>query len=225
MAKKHPENKYDLVLYDLDGTLQDSVPLIVESFHKAYERVFGRCDRTDADLMTYIGRPLMQTFEMHDSDTARKLFDAYIDYNETEMRKGVIRLFPGVMDELACLNRAGVMQSVVTSKRREAAKITIDLLDIGQFFDTAIYREDCELAKPHGEPLVAAASRLGISDMSRVLYVGDAVADILSAHDCGADMAAVSWTRMPRADLDRQSPEYFISDMKELSCIIGAGEL
>ena len=55
MAKKHPENKYDLVLYDLDGTLQDSVPLIVESFHKAYERVFGRCDRTDADLMTYIG--------------------------------------------------------------------------------------------------------------------------------------------------------------------------
>ena len=167
--------------------------MIVESFHKAYERVFGRCDRTDADLMTYIGRPLMQTFEMHDSDTARKLFDAYIDYNETEMRKGVIRLFPGVMDELACLNRAGVMRA--SSHRKGVRPQRLPLIcDIGQFFDTAIYREDCELAKPHGEPLVAAASRLGISDMSRVLYVGDAVADILSAHDCGADMAAVSWT-------------------------------
>ena len=45
-------SKYDLVLYDLDGTLQDSVPLIMESLKTAYDIVLGGTDRTDADLMS-----------------------------------------------------------------------------------------------------------------------------------------------------------------------------
>lgn len=223
--KMNQENKYDLVLYDLDGTLQDSVPLIVESFHKAYEKVLGGCNRIDAELMTYIGRPLTETFEMHDPETARKLFDAYIEYNETQMRRGVIPLFPGVKEELGALRDAGVLQGVVTSKRREAAMITINLLGLQRYFDVEIFREDSVLAKPHGAPLVAAASRLKISDMSRVLYVGDAVPDVQSARDCGADCAVVSWTRMPREELDAQRPDYVLEDMKDLSCIIVAGEL
>ena len=48
-------SKYDLVLYDLDGTLWDSIPLIMECFKKAYETVLGGTDRTDEDLMSYTG--------------------------------------------------------------------------------------------------------------------------------------------------------------------------
>ena len=87
-------SKYDLVLYDLDGTLWDSIPLIMECFHKAYDEVLGGTDRTDEDLMSYIGRPLGDSFERHDDDTKKRLTEAYLEYNHQRLRENAIPIFP-----------------------------------------------------------------------------------------------------------------------------------
>ena len=218
-------NKYDLVLYDLDGTLWDSIPLIMESFRKAYEIVLGGTDRSDEDLMSYIGKPLGDTFAMHDEETKARLTDAYLEYNCARMRENVIPIFPGVFDFLSKIQISGIKQGVVTSKRESSAMITIDLLELAGYFDTMVFREATERAKPHGDPLVEAAKRLGITDMSRVLYVGDAVPDILSARDAGADFALVGWTKMPREELESLGPDYIIEVPELLPCIIKGSEL
>ena len=218
-------SKYDLVLYDLDGTLWDSIPLIMESLKKAYEIVLGGTTRTDDDLMSYIGKPLGDTFSMHDEDTKACLTEAYLDYNCARMKENVIPIFPGVYDFLSEIRESGVKQGIVTSKRESSAMITIGLLDLEGYFDTMVFREATERAKPHGDPLVEAASRLGITDMSRVLYVGDAVPDILSAGDAGADFALVGWTRMPREELESLKPDYIIERPEGLPCIIKGSEL
>ena len=103
--------------------------------------------------------------------------------------------------------------------------ITIDLLELGGYFDTMVFREATERAKPHGDPLVEAARRMGITDMSRVLYVGDAVPDILSAEDAGADFALVGWTKMPREELESLGPDYIVEVPELLPCIIRGTEL
>ena len=61
------------------------------------------------------------------------------------------------------------MQGIVTSKRESSAMITISLLDLEKYFDTMVFREATERAKPYGDPLIEGARRLGITDMSRVL--------------------------------------------------------
>ena len=73
--------KYDCILYDFDGTLADTVPSILKSYKLAYQEVLGECNRTDEDLLSYIGLPLYRCFEMHDEDIATKLFDAYLKIN------------------------------------------------------------------------------------------------------------------------------------------------
>ena len=103
--------------------------------------------------------------------------------------------------------------------------ITIDLLELGGYFDIMVFREDTERAKPHGDPLVEAAKRAGITDMSRVLYVGDAIPDILSARDCGADFALVGWTKMPKNELEALEPDYIVDIPVRLPCIIKGTEL
>ena len=218
-------SKYDLVLYDLDGTLWDSIPLILESLRKAYDIVLGGTDRTEADLKSYIGRPLGDTFAMHDKETSDKLIEAYLDYNCARMKENAIPIFPGVYDFLGKIKSMNVKQGIVTSKRRDSAMITIGLLKLEEYFDTMIFREDTVLAKPHGEPLIEAARRMGVSDMSRVLYVGDASADLLSARDCGADFALVGWTRMPKEELICMGPDFVIENAERLSCIITGTEL
>ena len=218
-------SKYDLVLYDLDGTLWDSIPLIMECYRKAYDAVLGGTDRTDDDLMSFIGRPLGDTFAMHDDETKERLVNAYLGYNCARLRENAIPIFPGVYDFLSEIRTMGVKQGIVTSKRESSAMITIDLLGLEKYFDTMVFREATERAKPHGDPLIEAARRLGITDMSRVLYVGDAVPDILSADDAGADFALVGWTRMPREELDCLEPEYIVDVPEGLPCIIKGSEL
>ena len=218
-------SKYDLVLYDLDGTLWDSIPLIMECYKKAYDVVLGGTDRTDDDLMSFIGRPLGDTFAMHDKETGERLVNAYLEYNLVRLMENAIPIFPGVYDFLAEIKASGVKQGVVTSKRESSAMITIDLLELGGYFDTMVFREATERAKPHGDPLVEAARRMGITDMSRVLYVGDAVPDILSAEDAGADFALVGWTKMPREELESLGPDYIVEVPELLPCIIRGTEL
>lgn len=218
-------SKYDLVLYDLDGTLWDSIPLIMECFHKAYDVVLGGTDRTDDDLRSYIGRPLGDSFEMHDEETSKRLVDAYIEYNHKRLAENAIPIFPGIYDMLSEIKTQGISQGVVTSKREYPAMLTINFLDLDGYFDTKVFREATERAKPHGDPLIEAAKRMGITDMSRVLYVGDAVPDILSARDAGADFALVGWTKMSREELDSLGPDYVIEVPDQLPCIIKGSEL
>jgi len=218
-------SKYDLVLYDLDGTLQDSVPLIMESLKAAYDIVLGGTDRTDEDLMSYIGKPLTDTFRMHDEEIQARLIETYLNYNCARMRENVIPVFPGVYDFLSEIRTSGVKQGIVTSKLESSAMITIDLLELGQYFDGLFFREITERAKPHGDPLIEAAKRMGISDMKRVLYVGDALPDLLSAGDAGCDFALVGWTKMPKEVFETRKPDYFIDVPECLPCIIQGTEL
>lgn len=218
-------SKYDLVLYDLDGTLWDSVPLIVESLRKSYDIVLGGTDRADSDLMSYIGKPLGEVYAMHDDVTKERLIREYLDYNCAKLEENAVPIFPGVYDFLAKIRTSGVRQGIVTSKRESSAMITIDLLELGGYFDTMVFREATERAKPHGDPLIEAARRLGITDMTRVLYVGDAEPDLLSARDAGADFALVGWTRMDKEALKCLGPHYIIEVPSSLPCIIEGTEL
>lgn len=219
------KKKIDLILYDLDGTIQDSVPLIVESFRKAYEIVLGECTRSEADLKSYIGRPLRDSFERHDKETADKLTGAYLSYNEKRMREGAISLFPGIEEGLAKIKAMGLRQGIVTAKRHDSAMVTIGMLDIAKYFDVMIFSDDTKRSKPHGDPLIEAAKRLGTDDMSRVLYVGDAASDLLCARDCGASFALVGWTMMPMDELMSLEPDHVISSLDEIPCIIKGSEL
>lgn len=218
-------SKYDLILYDLDGTLWDSIPLIMECFYKAYEVVLGGTGRSDDDLMSYIGRPLGDTFEMHDEETRQRLVDAYVEYNHKRLAENAIPIFPGIHDMLSKIKTLGISQGIVTSKREYPAMLTINFLDLNGYFDIKVFREATERAKPHGDPLVEAARRAGITDMSRVLYVGDAIPDILSARDCGADFALVGWTKMPKDEFESLKPDYIIDIPERLPCIIKGSEL
>ena len=208
----------DLILYDLDGTVWDSIPLIMDCFKHAYIDVFGECTRTDEDLMSYIGRPLQDTFAMHDEQTKQKLLDSYLVYNHMLLDQDAIPMFPGVIDDLKLIKKAGMKQGVVTSKRHRAADVTLKFKGLFDFFDVYICKEDTDKHKPDGEPLTVAARKAGITDMSRVIYVGDALPDALCAKNAGAKFALVEWSRMDKDDILRQSPEgsVIISSLKEL---------
>lgn len=217
--------KYDCILYDFDGTLGDSIPVILASFNDAYVSVFGKCDRTTEDFMTYIGLPLEKTFEIHnDEELTKKLVSAYLESNKKKISNNEIPLFDGVREELENLNKLGIRQGIVTSKRRESLMPTMKLLDLEDTFEIFITKDDTANHKPSGEPLEVAGKKLGIP-LDRILYVGDAIGDILSAKNAKCDSVFVNWSRMPKEEILKVPPTYVINEMRDLSCIISNAEL
>ena len=222
MARKH---KYDYVFFDLDGTVTDSVPVIMDSFRQTYMAEFGTIPRTDDDIRSYIGRPLTDCFGMHDPETAEKLLGTYLEINLKALRNGEVPYFPGAREDLLELKKEGVPLGIVTSKLRSSAEITVKDLGMDEIFDTFFYREDTSEGKPSPEPLIRAAEKVGIGDMSRILYVGDAMPDLLSAQAAGADFAFAGWSSMDKEEILSHKPQYVLQSFRDLSCIIQDSEL
>ena len=199
-------NKYDLILYDLDGTIWDSIPLIMKCFKLAYLDVFGRCDRSDKDLKSYIGRPLPDTFAMHDAKTSEALLEAYLAHNSVLLENDEIPLFDGVISELRKIRDLGIPQGFVTSKRTLSAGITLRLKGLDNFFDVGICKEDTENHKPLPDPIITAAKRVQITDMSRVIYIGDALVDAICAKNACVDFALVEWSQMDKEKIIAAAP-------------------
>lgn len=211
--------KYDVILYDLDGTLIDSVPVILKCFRMAYEQVLGKCERTDEEFKTFIGKPLEETFKMHEESLAGELVKTYLKINHKMLINDEVPVFEGVEEGLLKLKEMGIKQGIVTSKKKVSAMATIELKKWDEIFDVLVFKEDSTGHKPGPEPIYAACEKLGITDYSKVLYVGDAMPDALCARNAGADFALVDWSVMPREEILNCVKTRVISSISELSCI------
>ena len=214
------EQRFDAVFYDLDGTLIDSVPIITLCFRKAYEDVLGRCTRTDADLMSYIGKPLSDTFPMHDRQTAERLVESYLKINQYYLDNDLLPEFPNIKEDILYIKSLGIKQGIVTSKRRDSASPTISFKHYDEIFDCFVFKEDTKRHKPLADPLLKAAADLELTDMSRILYVGDALPDLLCAQNAGCPFALVKWTRMPENDFPDKGNMTLLERLKDIPCII-----
>ena len=219
------KNKYDAILYDFDGTLVDTIPLITESFKLCYERVFGVCNRPYEDFLGNIGKPLEKAFEMHDKAMAKVLFDTYLDINEKLLREDKAPVFPNIKEDLLYIKSLGIPQAIVTSKMRSSVEVTMKLQGMEDIFDIVVTKEDSKKHKPDAEPILTACRMLGIEDPKRVIYVGDALPDKQCADNAGSLFALVDWTRMQREEMTSDPQTIVLERLRELSCIITEGEL
>jgi len=215
--------RYDAVLYDFDGTLVDTVPMILSCFHKAFMEVTGHTE-DEVFLLSTIGLPLAYAFSGYDPAVQESLYNEYQKENARIISTSV-HVFDGVMEGLELLRKMGVRQGVVTSKKRETALFSMKQFDMDPFFEVLITREDTEIHKPNPEPVFLAMQKMGISDFSRVLYIGDSVHDLRCAVNAGVDSAAVNWTYMPLNELAAEKPTYWLDSLTDLPCILADAEL
>ncbi|MGW5237568.1 HAD family hydrolase [Monashia sp. NPDC004114] len=182
--------RWTTAVFDLDGTLADTINLIVESYQHAFRSILGR-EEDPAVIRSWIGRPLISAFHDHSPEHAEELYETYLAWNADNTER-LIRGYDGVRDLLRDLTESGVHVAVATSKRRESAQQAMDLLGLSEFVEVLVAMEDTERHKPDPTPLLLALQRMGRSSNDSV-YVGDAVVDVLAGKAAGMDTIAVTW--------------------------------
>jgi phosphoglycolate phosphatase-like HAD superfamily hydrolase len=168
------------VLFDLDGTLTDSISTILESFHETFTQ-FNMRYPGDEVLAAGIGSDLSSLFSSSfPNDLLQTTINTYRDIYLKKQREGKIKLFPDVRNCLISLSQGNKRMAVVTTKRRTAAEELLQGLQIDHFFEGVVGSEDVQNCKPNPEPILLAMRKLNVSFADSV-YVGDSVHDAQAA--------------------------------------------
>ena len=214
--------RFDTVLYDLDGTLIDSVRLILDSYHHTL-RVHGFPPRTDTHWLAGLGTPLKAQFAdwAEDEGLLAAMTVTYREYNLTH-HDDAVKPYPGIVDVVIDLREAGCRTGLVTSKNRQGAGRGLRLAGLDSTFDLLVCADDVERPKPHPEPVHRAVRELD-ADVGRTLFVGDSVHDMESGRAAGVATGAVLWGPFGREDLAGSSPDYWLEGPEELrELVLGA---
>jgi pyrophosphatase PpaX len=203
------------VLFDLDGTLIDSVRLILDSYHHTLD-VHGFPPRTDEHWLSGMGTPLRVQFRdwAHDPALLEQMIATYRDYNITHHDR-MVSVYPGVPEVIKELRSLGLSMGLVTSKNRVGAVRGLEHVGLMEFIDVIIGADDVVNPKPHPEPVQLAAQRLGVG-REGVVYVGDSIHDMQSGRAAGVETAAVLWGPFGRDHLEATEPDYWLETPTDL---------
>lgn len=199
------------VLFDLDGTLADSVGLILECYRHTMRVHLGTVPE-DGRWLAGLGTPLaVQLAEFaRSAEEVAAMVRTYVSH-QRQVHDDMVRPYPGVRPVLDALAAAGVGLAVVTSKRHEMATRTMQRCGLAGLFAVVVTPDEVTRAKPDPAPVQAALAALGVGDPRQALFVGDAPVDIQAGRAAGARTAAALWGAFPRVVLEATAPDYLLA--------------
>ena len=204
-------------LFDLDGTIIDSIELILRSYRHTME--LHRCNEPqpgDDVWLAGLGTPLWAQFGQitADKEEIERMVETYRKYNLTH-HDALVKPYEGVVDEIRRIKGAGMRMGVVTSKLRDGAMRGIRISGLDEVFDIVVGCDDVTHPKPHPEPVLKAVEELGVSKHETV-FVGDSRHDMECGRAAGVKTAAVLWGPFDRAHLADLKPDYWLEKPVDL---------
>ena len=205
---------YDAILFDVDGTLIDSAPGIINTLEEVFQKM--GVDITNVNLRRYIGPPLRKTFAEHFTDPAKieKAAELYrVSYREKGSHEGFP--YPGVPEMLRRLKDAGLTLCTATCKPTQVVTPILEENGLAPFFDF-IGGASMDESRDTKTDVIRHVLEQPQLAGKRVLMVGDRNDDMRGAADCALDAAAVLYGYGSREELEPFHPVLFASSCEDL---------
>lgn len=185
------------VVFDMDGTLVDSLGRVPEAYVRAIAELGGPLVTTEDIVATWHIGPAPVVLA-HFLGRLPGEDDLGVYFRHLEAAVAGIDPFPGIEGLLAALKARGLALGVYTTALRGAAEVTLAKAGLSRFFGVIVGGDDVRHPKPRGDGLIAACAALGIAPAASV-YVGDSAADLGCAADAGARAIHALWAPRSKA--------------------------
>lgn len=186
--------KYKNILFDLDGTLIDSAPGIVESFSFAFNKIYGvECIK---DIKPLIGPPINEVLHTVNGETDSLVIKEFVDafklhYDNEGFKKS--QLFENVSEVLKSLINDKLELYIATNKRKKPTNLILEYLNLNQYFKGVYCPDSFELIFENKTKLVHNLITSFTLEKSESLFVGDTSHDGIAAIANGLDFALVEY--------------------------------
>jgi pyrophosphatase PpaX len=206
------------VLFDLDGTLIDSIALLLACMNHTFE---GRPRRpTEGEWIEGLGTPLPKQLTPYvESDQDReRLVNRYRTF-QLENHDRLMATYEGVIETLALLFQRGHPMGVVTSKGNAMMDRGLKFIGADEYIEVAIGYDSCHIHKPDPFPVRLALEKLAYRPEESV-FVGDSPHDIKAGNAAGVITVAALWGPFTKLQLEPYKPTYFLQQMTDLPALL-----
>ena len=206
------------ILFDLDGTLVDTIQLLLESMQHAFE---GRAHApTTAEWIAGIGTPLVTQFRPFAQDDAdlQQLTDRYRAYQRLHHDR-LTKAFDGTLLTVRELHGWGYPLGIVTSKANDIAHRTLRHVGLAEYFDIVVGVESTTRHKPDPEPVRFALAHLR-APAEGAVFVGDSPHDIAAGNAAGVITVAALWGAFAPPVLRAANPHHELDRISGLPDLI-----
>lgn len=213
--------RFDTVLFDLDGTLLNTLEDILNAANHVIA-AYGYPPRTLAEMRRFVGNGAEMQLrramgEGADEETVRAALAAYKPYYAAHAQERT-RPYEGVVELMAALRAEGFRLAVVSNKPDEAVK-PLAAEYFGGLVDLALGETAARRRKPAPDMVDDALALLG-ADRRRAVYVGDSEVDVETARNAGLPCIAVCWGFRDRAELIAAGATELAATAEELGTLL-----
>lgn len=207
------------LLFDLDGTLADSLELILGAVHHTF-RTHLRLVPPDHAWIAGLGTPLASQLRALVDDPAlvQPMIATYHDW-QAEHHDALLHEFAGVRDTLASVHANGHPTALVTSKGNAAAHRALAVLGLAPYLDHVVGLDSTRVHKPNPEPVQLALALLRrLPD--EALFIGDSPHDIAAGNAAGVRTVGALWGPFAREVLVAAAPTRLLADIRDLPALV-----
>jgi pyrophosphatase PpaX len=208
------------LLFDLDGTLADSIALLLAAFRHTFAVHRPHATPTDQQWIAGIGTPLISQMRgfVDSEEMAQQMILTYREFQRTRHDE-MLREFDGVGETLALLKSRGHPMALVTSKSNDLAHRALDWLHLTDHIDVVVGMDSTERHKPDPEPVHFALAALGAAPAD-ALFLGDSPHDIAAGNAAGVASVAARWGPFSRTVLEQARPTWLLEHIRELPALV-----
>ena len=208
---------YKAVLFDMDGTVLDTVGDLTDAINVSLEK-FGFPVRSQEEVKSFLGKGPAHFVncavpEGTDEATRRQVLAFYEPYYDSHCQIKTAP-YPGIMELLHCLKNRGIQLAVISNKQEPAVK-ALAARHFGDLLALAVGTSDSIPCKPNPAAVLSAMGELGV-EKSETLYVGDMDVDLNTARNAGIDCVCVAWGFLGRKKLESLGAEHIVDSTEEL---------
>lgn len=219
------KEKFDLILFDLDGTMTDSSEGITKCVKYSLSK-YGIEEKEPANLRRFIGPPLIDSFmnfygfSREDAIRARNIFNER--YQPIGWKENVP--YTGIESVLEELIKSGKMLGIATSKPENVTDRVLEYFDLKKYFSVICAAPNNGIGGEKAGRVRAAleeAKALGCKAEHPVM-VGDTKFDVLGAHECNVPCVGVTWGFATEGEFEQCGTEYVVDTMDELLAVLNS---
>lgn len=216
----------DALLFDLDGTLLDTIPDLHEAARRMLEEL-GQPARSIEEVTRFVGKGIQNLVIRcltdgrpgADPDLPRRALPVF-NRHYAAVNGASTRIYEGVEETLAEFARQGIRMACVTNKAADFTAPLLEKMGLASFFGCVVSGDTLAVRKPQPEPLLHACEVLGVAP-ARTLMVGDSANDATAAQAAGIPVLLLTYGYSEGRGVDSIECDGLVSSFPALKSLVG----